>query len=47
MKKRFLEIGIFWVFRAIIAGVLYSTAAFFTKEGLEKWKSKCRNYFRF
>jgi hypothetical protein len=46
MKKKFLSFSIFWVTKSIIAGVLYAMAAFFTKEGLEKWKSKNKNYFK-
>lgn len=41
-KKNFLQLGLFWVVQAIVSGILYAVAAFFTKEGLEKIKSKYR-----
>lgn len=46
MKKKFLNFGFFWIIQALIGGFLYGIAAFFTKESLEKLKSKCKNYFR-
>lgn len=46
MKKKFLNFGFFWIIQAILGGFLYALTAFFTKESLEKLKSKSRNYFR-
>lgn len=46
MKKRFLVTTIAgcaflaWLAQTLIGGVLYATAAFFTKEGWERWKSR-------
>lgn len=46
MKKKFLVVGAtssavaLWLFNTVLGGILYATAAFFTKEGLEKWKEK-------
>jgi hypothetical protein len=45
MKKNFFGLGLFWVLRAALAGFIYATTAFFTKESWEKWKSKNKNYF--
>ena len=44
MKKKFLDPTsgslLVIVFRSIFAGIFYALASFFTKESLEKWKSK-------
>lgn len=46
MKKKFLVIGVtgcaimLWLFNTVLGGILYAGAAFFTKEGLERWKEK-------
>lgn len=48
MKRKFLLTTIAgcaflaWLFNAILGGIVYATAAFFTKEGWERWKSKRR-----
>lgn len=45
-KKNFLVVGflgfslLIWLFQSIAGGFVYATAAFFTKEGWEKWKSR-------
>lgn len=45
MKKKFLVVGssgcalALWLFKTLFGGVLYATAAFFTKIGLERWGS--------
>jgi hypothetical protein len=46
LKKRFLVTTIAgcalaaWLVKTIAGGILYATAAFFTKEGWERWKSR-------
>lgn len=46
MKKKFLVVGatgcaiVLWLVNTVLGGILYAAAAFFTKEGLEKWKEK-------
>lgn len=46
MKRRFVAVSIAscaliaWLVRTVAGGVLYATAAFFTKHGWEKWKSR-------
>jgi len=45
VKKKFIVIGLLglslsWLLQPILGGIFYAVAAFFTKEGLEKWKSK-------
>ncbi|NBT57146.1 hypothetical protein EBT16_00020 [bacterium] len=48
-KKNFLVIGllgcsfVWWLLQSAIGGFFYATAAFFTKEGWEKWKSGRRD----
>jgi hypothetical protein len=48
-KRGFLIVGLIgaplaaWIVRAAIGGFFYATAAFFTKEGWEKWKSRRSN----
>jgi hypothetical protein len=32
-----------WLFNTALGGIVYATAAFFTKEGWERWKSKKRD----
>lgn len=45
-KKNFLVVGflgcsfLIWLLQSVVGGFFYATAAFFTKEGWEKWKSK-------
>jgi hypothetical protein len=33
----------FSVIKAVLGGMIYATAVFFTKEGWERWKSKSKN----
>ena len=33
----------FSVIKAVLGGIIYATAVFFTKEGWERWKSKSKN----
>jgi len=46
LKKKFLVIGatgcavMLWMLNTILGGILYATAAFLTKEGLEKLTRK-------
>jgi hypothetical protein len=48
-KKNFIVVGflgcslLIWLFQSIAGGFVYATAAFFTKEGWEKWKSRQRD----
>lgn len=48
-KKNFLVVGflgcslLFWLLQSIAGGFFYATAAFFTKEGWEKWKARRRD----
>lgn len=47
MKKKFLiSFGILWILQSILGGIIHAIVAFFTKEKLEKWKSKSKNYFK-
>lgn len=45
MKKKFVFTTIAgcaflaWLFNTALGGMIYATAAFFTKEGWERWKS--------
>jgi len=45
LRRRFIATGAFgyaltiWLARTILGGILYATAAFFTREGWERWKS--------
>jgi len=49
LKKKFLVVGycgfalIAWLVKAVAGGALYSTAAFFTKLGWERWNSGDKN----
>ena len=46
MKRRFIAVSVagcalaVWLARTIIGGAIYATAAFFTKQGWENWKSR-------
>jgi hypothetical protein len=33
------SIATFWILKAALGGVIYATAAFFTKQGWERWKA--------
>jgi len=45
LKRNFVSVGCAaasWLVQAAMSGFLYALAAFVTKEGLERWKSKTK-----